>query len=190
VIRELESQKVTLLAQVKDEEAAARRQLTELVVELDEDAAAKQDELARIQKAATERETKYHTECERLAARLERIEGQRRNVDEQRRRRMLQLQTEIDRTEGEFRAKMAEASLVAARLRAALQVASARKKQQLQDEGKRAEARGTLLKENGELRRTARRLEGELAIAKESLEGMRRDAAAIIGVGRAASLFA
>jgi phage-related minor tail protein len=108
---------------------------------------------------------------------------------EQRKRQIATLEDEIEAVEAEFAGKMDNASRVAMKLRATLEMLQKRKVERIVEEKQRSADRNRGLRENSKLRRRIFVLEQHVTRSREILYGLRRDVSATVGPRITASLF-
>jgi chromosome segregation ATPase len=187
-LREIEDEAATLTREMKEDEAENRRRLMDMVVALDEQSNQTQEEITRIQSDGALRETQHRSDLKRIVEEIAQVRVERARAEEQRRARVAIVQADITKIEDEFKAKMADAARVAARLRAALENAKLRKGQQLANERERAAERGKLLQENSALKIRISKLENDVRIARGNVTALKKHVTVAIGPRRAASL--
>jgi hypothetical protein len=188
-IREVGARKAKLASATSAAEAASRKQLMELVLQLDDQTYKHQEEIAAIQNANDQKERQFRAELDRVVTQIAYVQAERCRTDEQQRQRLAQLHEEIESVGAGFKEKMRNAARVAARLRTQLELSKLRKDQKLKSELERADERGKLIQENSAVKLRIWRLEAEIRMTKVHLAAVRKEASVVIGPRRTASLF-
>jgi chromosome segregation ATPase len=183
------ARKAELTSATNTAEAASRKQLMELVLQLDDQTYKHQQEIAAIQNANDQKEKQFCAELDRVVAKIAHIQAERSRSDEQQQQRIAKLHEEIESVGAGFKEKMRNAARVAARLQTQLEQSKLRKDQKLRSELERAGERGKLIQENSAVKLRIWRLEAEIRMAKVHLAAVRKEARVVIGPRRTASLF-
>jgi hypothetical protein len=188
-VTESRRERDVIAGEVKLSSSENQKKLVTMVVALDDQAVDHQKEIAEFERTSASREKEYEGELKQLLSQVATVQQRRWTADEQRRKAMAAIETEIASGQSDFDGKMRDARQLAERLRARLANAKLRKDEGLRGERQRSDDRTRLVQENSDLRIKATQLEGDIALAKEVLAGLRRELTATVGPRRTQSLF-
>ena len=188
-LSDMENQRGDILSQITQRRDGKKAQLMEATVELDNIAMAHHEDIARERREMEAKENAYRRQLEGMLAKMERIQEQRRGIEQQKQEQIAEVRTEIGVIEEEFRKKMRDAARVAEKLKMALVNANLRRSKELEYEKERLNAASQMLQENCALKQKVAQARRELESARQDSAMIRRELAGSIGPRRTASFF-